>query len=1059
MPSLMPEHLSGRDYWRSLEEFAGTPQFREFMHREFTEGATEGPDSAERRDFLKIMGASMALAGLGLGGCRRWPKEKIVPFAHRPTGRAPGIPAHYATAMEMGGVASGLLVTSFDGRPIKIEGNPNHPYSGGATNAMAQASVLELYDPDRSRDVHHNGQPSDWVAFDVWAADHLTALENGRGRGLAILSEATDSPSVSDLRARMMERFPRAEWFEYEPLPDDHEVAGSQLAFGEPWRAHYALDRADVIVSLDADFLLTHPAAVKHTRDFAKGRRADDPRKSMSRLYAFESSYSLTGANADHRIPVRSMDIAIVAGRLAGALLHDAAFEIFTDDTVLDPEAGEIFDQMVNDLKSHRGRSVVIAGPPQPAQVHWLAHLINDALGNVGPTVTYTRRPRRRGHVESITALVQAIEANKVESLFILGGNPVFNAPADLNFEQRLAAVKNTVHLSLFNDETSQHCTWHLPRAHYLESWGDARAYDGTLSIVQPLIEPLYSGRSTIELLAALAGDDLVAGYDIVRRTFARMTEALDFEKLWRRALHDGVFAGSAMTADTPSVRRADLEQSVVSLWQGWQEANRAEGLEIVFTPSASVYDGRFANNGWLQELPDPLTKLTWDNAVLLSPATAEALGVRQGDMVRVTLQDRVADAAVLPMPGQHARSATVALGYGRRFAGRVCRGAGFDFYALRSPGSMGFAPGAKIQKIGGTYVLAVTQDHHAIDTIGGQGTQERLPTIFREATREKYVADPGFANNPGHTHVHVAHRLSLFNERHPFQSEDGIEATYAWGMSIDLSTCTGCAACVVACQAENNIPIVGKDQVKRGREMHWIRVDRYFKGSNPQAPAAMALQPVPCMQCENAACEQVCPVAATVHDKDGLNVMVYNRCIGTRYCSNNCPYKVRRFNYFDYHRRGPLREQPGTLLQVEPEYYTKEPAGAHPLKRMQFNPEVTVRIRGVMEKCTYCVQRISAARIEAKNEWVGRPPAQRPARVTIPDGTVTPACAQACPAEAIVFGDLNDPASRVATLHRHDRSYQMLEETNSKPRTRYLAKLRNPATGRPPLAEESSHG
>ena len=1034
-------------YWRSLDELADTPEFREFVHREFAAGAIDRLDSSERRQFLKLMGASMALAGLGLQGCRRWPEETIVPYAHRPPGRAPGVAVRYATSMEVGGVGAGLLVTSYDGRPTKIEGNPEHPISRGATDAAQQASVLELYDPDRSRSVFKGSDQSTWAAFDEWAGSHFGALEARRGEGLHVLGEATSSPSLLELKRRFLRRFPRARWHEYEPIHNDNERAGARMAFGSPYRSHYAFDRAKFIVSLDSDFLGAHPAAVKHARDFARSRRANDPDKSMSRLYVFESGYSLTGANADHRVAVRSADVAVIAGRLAAALLDPKPFADFLAAIGDLHEGQPVLAEAINDLRNHPGESLLVAGPRQPAEVHYLCHLLNEALGNVGSTVRYSDEPDDPDHLESITALGEDLAAGKVQTLVILGGNPVYNAPADLNFAAHLDSVKS-IHLSLYRNETSQRCTWHLPRAHYLESWGDTRAYDGTFAIVQPLIQPLHGGRSAIELVAGLSGDELSAGYDIVRRTFEEFTRALDFERMWRRTLHDGVLAGSEAT---PATRRANprhVKRHVESLGERWAGGDR-DGFELTFVPDPALHDGRFANNGWLQELPDPLTKLTWDNAVILSPAAGGLLGVTTGDRVRVSVGNRAMEAAVLLMPGQHAASATLTLGYGRRFAGRVCSGAGFDFYQLRTAEGDGISGGATIKKINGTYELAITQDHHAIESVAGKGTQERLPSIFREATLAHYREHPDFAKHK----AHVVHRLSLWDESHPFHSAHGLdEAAYAWGMSIDLNTCTGCSACVVACQAENNIPIVGKDQVKRGRELHWIRIDRYFKGTDPETPDALALQPVACMHCENAPCEQVCPVAATVHDKDGLNVMIYNRCIGTRYCSNNCPYKVRRFNFFDFHRRGPLREQPGRLLQVEPDYYLKEQAGADPLQRMQFNPEVTVRVRGVMEKCTYCIQRISAAKIEAKNEWVRTPPEQRPRRVTVPDGSLVPACAQACPAEAIVFGDLNDPRSRVAAMHKEPRAYELLEELNTKPRTRYLAKLRNPA---PALAAE----
>ncbi|MHC4787182.1 MAG: 4Fe-4S dicluster domain-containing protein, partial [Planctomycetota bacterium] len=623
----------------------------------------------------------------------------------------------------------------------------------------------------------------------------------------------------------------------------------------------------------------------------------------------------------------------------------------------------------------------------------------------------------------------------------IIGGNPVYDAPADLDFAAALGQVRTSVHLSLYDNETSRLCTWHVPRAHELESWGDARAWDGTIGVIQPLILPLFEGLSPIELLAVMANDDKTTGHDIARRTFGEGTAAPDVERLWRRTLHDGYKAGSAHSTATTSVLDAAATTAVEDLWQSWTPP-AGDAFELVFVQDACVHDGRLANNGWLQELPDPLTKLTWDNAVCLGPRAAERLRIDTGDMVRISRAGRAVEAAVCVVPGQHSESVTLNLGYGRQRAGLVGNGAGFDFYPLRTSDAMGIADGAVIEKIQGSYEFAVTQDHHPVDTIGGRGTADRLPTILREGTLQEYRRDPKFAKH----RAHVVHRLSLWNE------PGGGASEYAWGMSIDLSACTGCSACVVACQAENNIPVVGKDQVRRGRELQWIRVDRYFKG-DPESPEAVGVQPVPCMHCETAPCEQVCPVAATTHDDDGLNVMIYNRCVGTRYCSNNCPYKVRRFNYFDYQKRAPVRDT--GLLDVDPKYFVRPQSDANLLQQMQFNPEVTVRSRGVMEKCTFCVQRIADAKISAKNEWVKMSEAEKRAnpRVTVPDGELTTACAQACPAQAIVFGDLNDPGSRVAALRADDRSYEMLEELNTKPRTTYLAKLRNPAPDLAPPA------
>jgi MoCo/4Fe-4S cofactor protein with predicted Tat translocation signal len=1040
---------SGRTYWRSLDDLADTPEFREFMHREFPAGASELLDSGDRRNFLKIMGASMALAGMsvgGLGGCRRWPVEHIVPYAARPENRVPGVPVQYATSMEIGGVAHGLLATSFDGRPIKIEGNPEHPINRGGTDAVTQASILDLYDPDRSmspvRVVDGERRNATWAEFAEWAQQRMEQTRARRGHGLYVLCEATNSPSVLALKRRLLQEYTALRWIEWEPVNNDNEHHGSVQAFGSPHRAVHNFDRARVIVSLESDFLLTHPAMVKHTRDFATGRRPPTSAQAqeMNRLYVCEAGFSVTGANADHRLAMRSAEVADVAAQLAAAIGVQGAA-----NSELGARNSELVARMAADLQQHRGEGVVIAGPTQPPHVHALVHAMNEHLGNAGRTIDYLPTPEQTAHLDSLRELVADMDGGLIETLFIIGGNPAYDAPADFSFAERLAALPGrnaaAAHLSLYDDETSHLCEWHVNRAHYLEAWGDGRAWDATHTLAQPLIEPLFGGRSAIEFLAALLGED-ATGHQIVQSTFAALTGEEDVDRRWLRALHDGVVENHTPGAAAVSVRA--LTPAPAQALQA-----RGEGdIELILTPDPYLYDGRFANNGWLQELADPMTKITWDNALVLNPATAERLGVKAGDMVALSVGERELTVAVMTLPGHGEGSATLALGYGRPFEGRISTGAGFNAYTLRTSAQMHVMP-ASVRKVrggAGSYVLASIQDHFPFDQpVSRRGQQDRLPSIFREATRDEYERTPNFVKKqPG---LHVMHRLSAWSETHPFHSAAGFPgAEYAWAMSIDLSACTGCQACVVACQSENNIPIVGKDQINRNREMHWLRVDRYFRGANGAHPDAVGFMPVPCMHCENAPCEQVCPVAATVHDTDGLNVMVYNRCIGTRYCSNNCPYKVRRFNYFDYYRRKPHRET--GMMHVDAEYYQTPQAASHPLRQMQWNPEVTLRSRGVMEKCTFCVQRIVHHRIKARNEWrqtaVER---EGVTRIPIPDGTFTTACAQACPAQAIVFGDWLDPDSRVSKAHAHDRSYELLEELNTKPRTRYLGKLRNPST------------
>jgi molybdopterin-containing oxidoreductase family iron-sulfur binding subunit len=1016
MPSLTGQD-TGLAYWRSLDELADTPEFRRFVEAEFPGLATGMLDSASRRRFLKLMGASLALAGLT--GCR-WPTERIAPYANRPAGRTPGVPVQYATAMELGGVAAGLLVTSYDGRPIKIEGNPSHPTNRGAADAFSQAAILELYDPDRSTvPIQREGGQwfrRTWDEVAAFCGRHFEDLRPSGGAGLRILSEASSSSSLADMRARLLEAFPQAEWVEYEPVSFDNERAGTAMAFGSPYRIQYALDRADTVVCLDADLLMTHPAAVRHARDFADGRRVNERgRRSqdgrpMNRLYVLESHHTVTGSAADHRWAVRSAAIPAVADQLAARLAELGVHVPHLGAEVLGaaaelkgaaPPGREAVAAMAGELAASRGRGLVAAGPQQPPEVHALVCAVNEALGHVGRTVTYTAAsdPGRPTHTEAIRNLAADMRAGKVNTLLILGGNPVYDAPADLGFGELLSSVETAIHLSLYRNETSRACHWHLPRAHFLESWGDARAYDGTLSIVQPLIEPFYGGRTPIEVLAWVLREKPENGYEIVRRTMRRMHSGPDFEHFWKQSLHDGVVPGTTWPAEAPRVRAGQWAERFAGQVAAPAEAG-AGNPEIVFRPDTHVYDGRFANNGWLQELPEPISKLTWDNAAILGPATAGALGARTGDLLRLSRGTRELEIAAFVLPGVAEGSVTLTLGYGRSAAGRVGSGTGFNTYVLRTSEAMHTASGVAIARTGRRYQLAVTQDHHAIESeVGKKAKRERLHMLVREATVDEYVERPDF---PKHA-VHMPPLVSPWKEK---------EYTgHRWAMSIDLNACIGCGACVTACQAENNIPVVGKDEVDRGREMHWIRVDRYFKGP-PEAPQ-VSHQPVTCHQCENAPCEQVCPVAATMHSSEGLNDMVYNRCIGTRYCSNNCPYKVRRFNWFNNHK---------DLAEIE---------------KMRFNPEVTVRSRGVMEKCTYCVQRISAAKIAAKNE-------RRP----IADGEITPACAQTCPTQAIVFGDLSDPGSRVSRSHGQGRSYALLAELNVKPRTKYLAKLRNPAEG-----------
>ncbi|HEX5220557.1 MAG TPA: TAT-variant-translocated molybdopterin oxidoreductase [Verrucomicrobiae bacterium] len=972
----------GPRYWRSLEEVARTREFTEFLHREFPERASEWIDGLSRRHFLKLMGASLALAGLA--SCTRQPAEKIVPYIRQPEELLSGQPLFFATAMTLGGYATGLLVESHNGHPTKIEGNPEHPMSLGATNAFHQASLLDLYDPDRSQAVLHQGQISNWEAFLSALNDSLQTQERRKGVGLRILTETGTSPTLHAQIGGVLKKFPEARWHQYEPINCDNVHGGAQIAFGQIVAPQYRFDRARVVVALDSDFMFAHPAALRYARDFMNARRVTAGRSEMNRLYAVEPVPTVTGSNADHRLPLRMSEVtnfAIALGAELGVGRGSATnFTGVSDQRFLSAVAA--------DLKTHRGQSIIIAGETQPPFVHALVHAMNQALGNTGTTIHYTASAESNAgnQVQSLRDLVDELKQGRVEVLLILGGNPAFNAPADFAFAEHLKGARLAIHLSSDRNETSALCHWHIPQNHYLESWSDARSYDGTASIVQPLILPLYAGRSAHELLDALLQSHPRTDYDIVRTFWQSQQRWNDFERGWRRTLHDGLVAETAFP-----IRQVEL-----SLDQITRAAPRSaighlpSAIELSFRPDPTIWDGRFADNGWLQELPKPITKLTWDNAALIGPATAQKRAVSNGDFVELEASGRRLRVPVWITPGMADDCVTVHLGYGRTRIGRVGRRAGFDAFILRSADSF-WSGLVTLNKASGRYQFATTQGHMVIDSAERE--------VYRAGTLADFLAHPEFVKES--TRTPSAHE-TLFNpEAQLFDSP-------RWAMSIDLTTCIGCNACVLACQSENNIPVVGKAQVARGREMHWLRVDSYFSGELDRP--GMNHQPVPCMHCETAPCELVCPVGATLHDHEGLNLQVYNRCVGTRYCSNNCPYKVRRFNFLQY-----------------ADYHTPS------LKPMR-NPNVTVRWRGVMEKCTYCVQRISVARITAKNE-------NRPIR----DGEVLTACQQVCPTEAIIFGDLSDPNSRIAKLKKHPLDFSMLAELNTRPRTTYLAKLRNP--------------
>jgi molybdopterin-containing oxidoreductase family iron-sulfur binding subunit len=1008
---------TGKQYWRTLEELAGDPEFEELLHREFPRQApSEWDDGVDRRDFLKLMAASLAFAGLS--GCGRTPEQYVVPYVKQPDGLTVGKPQFYATAMPFGADAIGLLVESHEGRPTKIEGNPDHPSSLGATNVFAQASVLNLYDPDRAQTVTKYGEIQTWSLF-VESAQALAAgMKASKGEGFRILTGIITSPTLAAQIQSLLTLFPKAKWHQWEPAVGDGAREGAKLAFGTYVNTVYRPEKAEVILSLDSDFLGSGPGHIRYAREFSRRRKLNGPNDAMNRLYVVEPTPSVTGATADHRLPLRASEVELFARALAAKLgLGGSAAP--------PPAAEKWLDAVAKDLRQNKGTSLVVAGEHQPTEVHALAHAINSALGNVGTTLYYTEPVEANSvnHLESLRELCSDIYDGKVETLLILCANPAYTAPHDFDFASKIKfdevkkrkLVKNTIYVGSHFDETAELCDWHVAESHYLETWGDARAFDGTLSVIQPLIAPLYHTHSAREVLAAFSDKPGLSDYDALRDRLKAANPSADFEKFWRKTLNDGVVTGSAFApVNVPvKINTASLPPPNTA---------PAGEIEFIFRPDPCVYDGRFANNGWLQELPKPVTKLTWDNAALISPKTAESLqlahsvawrggehGKVYSNVIDIALSGSKVTAAAWTLPGQADGIVVLPLGYGRKRAGYTGTNKGFNAYVVRTSDAlwMASAPASAIKKTGEDYPLACTQYHFSME-----GRQ-----ILETGTLEEYRENPEFAHKDEENKGKKKDELTLYKEEeNPYD-----KMQYRWAMAIDLNKCNGCNACVVACQSENNIPVVGKDQVMRGREMHWIRIDRYYEkaksATNDPSSYDESLfnpptffQPVPCQQCENAPCEQVCPVGATAHSAEGLNDMTYNRCIGTRYCSNNCPYKVRRFNF--------LRFQDWETPQL----------------KLLRNPEVTVRSRGVMEKCTYCVQRINNARIESEK-----------ANAPIHDGAIVTACEQACPTEAIVFGNANDANSRVSKLKAQQRNYSLLGELNARPRTTYLAAVRNP--------------
>jgi MoCo/4Fe-4S cofactor protein with predicted Tat translocation signal len=971
--------LRGREYWRSLEELSRSETFDEFFQQEFPQQALPLAKGANRRDFMKLMGASVAMAGLT--ACSA-PQETIVPYVNQPENLIPGKPVYFASAMPLGGVATGVLVESHMNRPTKIEGNPDHPSSRGASDSFMQGSVLGLYDPDRSQVVRRLGDTATWSEF-LGAIQPVLNAARTNGAGLRILTQTITSPTLGAQMQALLAQYPGMKWHQWEAVNRDNVRMGARLAFGGDANVHYDFTKANVVVSLGSDFLGEGPGHLRYARDFMSRRKVRQGTKSINRLYAIEGGVTQTGAIADHRLPVKPSQIEGIARQLLAG-----------------QSSNPVVAAAIKDLQANRGAAVVIAGDEQPVAVHALAHAINAQLGNIGTTVLVTDpiEVAPVNQLESLRELVRDMNAGAVKALFILGGNPVFDAPVDFNFTAALEKVPFRVHHSLYYDETSMRSHWHIPDVHFLESWSDARAHDGTVSIIQPLISPLYNGRSAHEVLGALIGGLDQSPYQTVRNYW--FTKGGATEDSWRKWLHDGLIAGSALP---PRAAAATPPPTA--------ERPLPTGVELELRHDPTIYDGRFANNAWLQELPKPHTKITWDNVLIIGPKMSEKIGFKASERDPLVNEKRTRFASVsyrgvkmrLPiwvLPGQPEDVATIYFGYGRTHSGGIGNGKGFNTYPLRFSDALNGGGGAQIaldEEAPEIYGIACTQEHQSIDPkiVGERG-------LIRAASFEGYQKNPDFAKDPHHGSDVTGHGDESMYPPFDYSKE------HAWAMVIDTSVCTGCNGCVIACQAENNIAVVGKEEVIRERELHWLRIDRYFRGDaeNPE----VYHEPVPCMQCELAPCEPVCPVEATSHSSEGLNDMTYNRCVGTRYCSNNCPYKVRRFNFFGYS-----------------DYDT-------PALMPMRNPDVTIRTRGVMEKCTYCVQRIRAGQVEAKKQ--GR---------RVKDGEVVTACQQACPTEAIVFGDMNDPNSAVAALKKERTHYALLEELQTRPRTTYLATIRNP--------------
>ena len=1033
-------------YWRSIAHKEGDATIKQQMDVEFPNGIVP-PEGFNRRDALKIGGAAMALGTLA--GCEnlqvRRPQEEILPFVKQPEQVIPGVRMYYSTAMQRSEGAIGLIVEANAGRPTKVEGNPNHPSSLGASDIWAQTEVLRLYDPERARSPMQGGQASTWEKFDAAFKELSTKFAGTQGAGLAIVVEDELGPTAERLLKALAAKLPQAKVVRWDPLAPDNQHMGAHLAFGPGSRVHFDLSKTKVIFGLDSDFLISGPDHLKLARQFGQTRSVhtrDDLAK-MHRLYVAESTFSATGTNADHRVRVASSQGVDVLKALAKALAAngvDLGALGSLEGAALAADVTKFVTVLAKDLAANKGAATLFVGERQPAAVHALAFAINLALGG-GMSVTQGEAIDHPSQFDQLAALTKSLNDGAIDTVVMFDVNPVYTAPGALKFGEALAKAKTTVHAGLFAEETGAKASWHVPLAHFLESWSDAEGWDGTVSLVQPIILPLFSGRPLTTLLAQLAGEAETNDKKLLEGTWRAAGASLANEKAWRKALHDGLVPGTARTAATPAAKLAEISTAVGAV----KSVTPAKDSYELVAIHGHAKDGRLTNTTWVMELPDTMSKLCWDNALLVSPATAKDLSIgsqvsRNGyeaDVVEVTANGRTITAPTFVLPGLSTTTVVMVHGYGRA-QGEVSKGIGVDVNPLLENG-LNVITGVKVTKTGAKQVLASTQDHFSVPASPlkeltfvkmldepGDSVHRKLGLgdrpLFRSGTASTYQKDADFAQK-GNIPADLV-QLNTPKNRPSKPNQPHSEVVYEgqqWGMVIDLSSCIGCNFCSIACQSENNIPSVGREQVLLGRELHWIRIDRYFSG-DVESPQAIH-QPVACMHCENAPCEPVCPVSATVHDEEGVNSMAYNRCIGTRYCANNCPYKVRRYNYLDFTHTGNV--------YVEP--YWKERMKTLKLQR---NPDVSVRYRGVMEKCSYCTQRIEEAKISAKRKGEDRK--------ALPDGSVVTACQQACPTNAITFGNINDEKSKVFALKKSERNYEMLQELNVRPRTSYLARVRN---------------